>query len=81
LGNREAIQQICRIGQDNDMTKPDDEEIERQVKAIHGAVRACRQALSDLLIEEKFLALDQLRGWLELEKASHLPEAAKDRQH
>lgn len=49
--------------------------------AIHEAVKACRKALADLLIEEKVLALSHLQGWIALEQASHLPEAAKDRQH
>ena len=35
----------------------------------------------DMVPEAKQLVLDQLRGWLELEFASFLPEAQKKRQH
>jgi hypothetical protein len=59
----------------------DDAEIDRQAKAIHDAVSACRRALADLLIEEKLPALRHLEGWLELERLSLLPEADRKRRH
>ncbi len=57
------------------------EEIDRQAQAIHDAVSACRRSLADLTIEEKFLALRHLEGWIELERLSHLPEADRKRRH
>jgi hypothetical protein len=50
-------------------------------KQIDDAVEACRKAVIDLTVKEKTVVMERLRGWIELEAASHDPAAAKNRQH
>ena len=56
------------------MTQPRDssnDALERQAREIQFVVDACRRAMIDLTIEQKALVMDQLRGWIELERSSH----------
>jgi hypothetical protein len=43
-------------------------------RAIAEAVQAARQALAHLTVEDKLIAIEQLRGWIAMEEATFLPE-------
>ena len=45
--------------------------LDRRAHEIKNVVDECRRALTDLTVEEKALVLDQLRGWVELERSTH----------
>lgn len=62
----------------DDRTPPaeDDTDMEAKAVKVYEAVKAMRAALADLDVETKFLAVEHLGGWLELERKSHLPETA-----
>jgi len=53
---------------------PDDDALDRRVRAIVEAVDACRRALIDSTIEDKLLAVERLRGWVALEEATAHPQ-------
>lgn len=53
---------------------PDDDALDRRVRAIVEAVDACRRALIDLTVEDKLLAVERLRGWVALEEATAHPQ-------
>jgi hypothetical protein len=52
---------------------PDDAALDRRVRAIVEAVDACRRALLDLTVEDKLIAVERLRGWVEVERGTHEP--------
>ena len=52
---------------------PDDDALDRRVRAIVEAVDACRRALLDLTVEDKLIAVERLRGWVEVERGTHEP--------
>lgn len=52
---------------------PDDDALDRRVRAIVEAVDACRRALIDLTVEDKLIAVERLRGWVEVERGTHEP--------
>jgi CelD/BcsL family acetyltransferase involved in cellulose biosynthesis len=47
-----------------------DDEIDRQARAIHEVVKACRRALVDLVVEDKAIVVERLTAWVELERRS-----------
>jgi hypothetical protein len=52
---------------------PDEAALDRRVRAIVEAVDACRRALLDLTVEDKLIAVERLRGWVEVERGTHEP--------
>jgi hypothetical protein len=52
---------------------PDDAALDRRVRAIVEAVDACRRVLIDLTLPDKDIALERLRGWVEVERGTHEP--------
>ena len=50
-----------------------DDALDKRVRAILEAVEACRRALSDLTLTDKDIALERLRGWVEVERGTHEP--------
>ena len=46
-----------------------DDALDRQAREIQNVIDACRRAMADLTVEEKAVAVDQLRGWVELDEA------------
>jgi hypothetical protein len=54
-------------------TTQTDDMLDRQAREIQNVVDQCRRAMTDLTVEEKAVAVDQLRGWVELERSTHEP--------
>jgi hypothetical protein len=50
-----------------------DAALDRRVRAILAAVDACRLALIDLPLADKDIALERLRGWVEVERGTAEP--------
>jgi hypothetical protein len=53
---------------------PQSDERTPREKAIAESVTAARKALEGLTIEDKLIAIEQLRGWIAMEEATFLPE-------
>jgi hypothetical protein len=51
-------------------TSPTDDALAKQTREIQN-VDQCRRAMPDLTREEKIVAVDQLHGWVELERSTH----------
>ena len=43
----------------------------KQTREIQTVVDQCRRAMTDLTVVEKALVVDQLRGWVELERGTY----------
>jgi hypothetical protein len=50
-----------------------DDSLDKRVRAILEAVDACRRAMIDLTLADKDIALERLRGWVEVERGTHEP--------
>jgi hypothetical protein len=60
---------------------PDDDALDRRVRAIVEAVDACRRALIDLTIEDKLLAVERLRGWVRVGRGDSASTAMRERAY
>jgi hypothetical protein len=52
-----------------------DDALAKKAHEIQNVVDQCRRAMSDLDVDAKALVVDQLHGWVELERSTH------ERQH
>jgi hypothetical protein len=43
----------------------------KQTREIQTVIDQCRRAMTDLTVVEKALVVDQLRGWVELERSTY----------
>jgi hypothetical protein len=44
--------------------------LDRQAREIQNVIDACRRAMIDLDVDAKALVVDQLHGWVELERGT-----------
>jgi hypothetical protein len=45
--------------------------LDRRARDIQNVVDQCRRAMVDLDVDAKALVVEQLRGWVELERSTH----------
>jgi hypothetical protein len=48
-----------------------DNALAKQTREIQNVVDQCRRAMVDLDVDAKALVVDQLHGWVELERSTH----------
>ena len=62
-------------------TNEAEDRIDKRAREIKQAVDQCRMAMADLVLADKMVALDHLRGWLEVELSTYDEAVIKGQRH